>query len=342
MQFKKLKYKRFGYNIINNADKNKKKKYSRKKRQKFGFCHKKILLMHLFLIILAIYIIYFFLHKPKKLKIAICTMAKLENLYIKEFVEYYEKLGIDNIFIYDDNDEGTERIKDVVPKTKKIKVEVFENIKTRIKKQADAYTECYNNYKKLFDWFLMIDIDEYLKINNNTIRGYLSSPIFDKCDFIKIHWTLPTDNGLVYYDNRTLIERFSGPYRECFHIKSIIRGNIDGLKYWIHSPYKSPYRNVTCNNIGEIQNYTDLNFQSIMKYNIDKAYIKHFQFKSTEEYVKKYKRGYSNWDWVKPKVHDWINNYFKKNDITKEKIEYFEKEFNISLKHYRKKIKIDY
>jgi hypothetical protein len=267
-------------------------------------------------------------------------MAKLENLYIKEFIEYYEKLGIDSIFIYDDNDEGNERIKDVVPNTKKIKVEVYDNIKERIKKQADAYTECYNNNKKYFDWFLMIDIDEYLIIKNNTIRRYLSSPIFNKCDFIKIHWTLPTDNGLIYYDNRTLIERFSGPYRKCHHIKSIIRGNIDGLKYWIHSPYVSPYRNITCNNVGDVQNYTNLNFQSIMKYNIDKAYIMHFQFKSTEEYVNKFRRGYSNWNWVRPKVLPWIENYFKKNDITKEKIEYFEKEFNISLKHYRKIIKL--
>ena len=46
-------------------------------------------------------------------------MAKNENLYVKEFINYYEKLGIDNIFIYDDNNYNTESIKDVVPFTKK-------------------------------------------------------------------------------------------------------------------------------------------------------------------------------------------------------------------------------
>ena len=335
--------KRIGYDIINNPFKKKNKKYFGKSSQK-SFCFYTNIIRiftKIFLFILLICICYTFRFKQKKLKIAICSMAKHENLYIKEFIEYYEKLGINNIYLYDDNDNGTERIKDVVPKSKKIRVKVFENIKERIKMQSDAFTECYNNNKKKFDWFLMIDIDEYLVIKNNTIRGYLSSPIFNKCDFIKIHWTLPTDNNLVFYDNRTLIERFSGPYRECHHIKSIIRGNIDGLKYWIHSPYVSPYRNVTCNNVGEVQNYTDLNFQSIMKYNIDKAYIMHFQFKSTEEYVNKFRRGYSNWNWVRPKVKDWIFNYFKNNDITKEKIEYLEKEFNISLKKYRKIIKID-
>ena len=31
-------------------------------------------------------------------------MGKNENLYINEFINYYIKLGIDHIFIYDDND----------------------------------------------------------------------------------------------------------------------------------------------------------------------------------------------------------------------------------------------
>ena len=64
------------------------------------------------------------------------------------------------------------------------------------------------------------------------------------------------------------------------------------------------------------------------------------QFKSTEEYVNKFRRGYSNWNWVRPKINDWIYNYFKYNAITKEKIEYLEKELNISLTYYRKKIKM--
>ena len=36
-------------------------------------------------------------------------MGKNENLYIKEFVDYYIKLGINHIFIYDDNENSTER-----------------------------------------------------------------------------------------------------------------------------------------------------------------------------------------------------------------------------------------
>ena len=77
-------------------------------------------------------------------------------------------------------------------------------------------------------------------------------------------------------------------------IKSIIRGNITDLRYWIHSPYISPKRNVTCNNVGKKIYYKKMNFELIRKINIEKAYIIHFEFKSTEEFINKIKRGYSN------------------------------------------------
>ena len=31
-------------------------------------------------------------------------MGKGENLYVNEFIDYYMNLGVDHIFIYDDND----------------------------------------------------------------------------------------------------------------------------------------------------------------------------------------------------------------------------------------------
>ena len=50
--------------------------------------------------------------EESNIKVALCTMGKYENLYANEFVEYYIKLGIDHIFIYDDNDPNTEKISD--------------------------------------------------------------------------------------------------------------------------------------------------------------------------------------------------------------------------------------
>ena len=49
---------------------------------------------------------------PINLKILLCTIAKQENKYIKEFIEHYRNLNIKKIIIYDNNDINGENIED--------------------------------------------------------------------------------------------------------------------------------------------------------------------------------------------------------------------------------------
>ena len=90
-----------------------------------------IKIIYLFLLI---YFIIFFLFENYKnrinkkhvdLKIALCTMGRKENLYSKEFIDYYIKLGINHIFIYDHNKPNTEKIFDKVENYAKDKVSVY-------------------------------------------------------------------------------------------------------------------------------------------------------------------------------------------------------------------------
>ena len=79
-----------------------------------------------------------------------------------------------------------------------------------------------------------------------------------------------------------------------------------------------------------------MNFELIDKVNIDKAYIIHFEFKSTEEFINKIKRGYSNWfgnDTEKALIRK-ILIYLKINGISSEKINFIEKELNLNIPKY--------
>jgi hypothetical protein len=40
------------------------------------------------------------INKTQTMKIALCTVGKKENLYAKEFIEYYINLGVNHIYIY--------------------------------------------------------------------------------------------------------------------------------------------------------------------------------------------------------------------------------------------------
>lgn len=275
------------------------------------------------------------------LKLALCTMGKKENLYAKEFVEYHIKLGFDHLFIYDDNDPNTEKIIDVVPDKYKDKVTIIDNLRSKnINNQIAAYTHCYKSNLYKFDWILMSDMDEFLFIRDDSIRHYLKNPVFDKCDFIKLHWGTAKDNDLVYYDNRTLMERFKSPFIQYMFVKTIVRGDIPDLLYWVHSPYQSPTRNVSCSNVGKPLPYKNINIESVKPINVEKAFIIHYKYKSTEEFVEKINRGYSDWlgDSLEGKISRTIHEYFEQNTLTMEKINLIEKGMKRSMLSY----KIDY
>ena len=51
-----------------------------------------------------------------------------------------------------------------------------------------------------------------------------------------------------------------------------------------HSPKISPVRNITCKNTEAKINYKDLNFEKKLPIKIEKAFIIHFRYKSTEKY----------------------------------------------------------
>ena len=303
---------------------------------------KKNLFIKIFIIFIYFFILLFYSFKSnKQIKVALCTIGKRENLYIKEFVEYYINLGVDHLFIYDDNDPNTEKMSNIINQSYTQYVTIYENIKNEIKLQTDAYNTCYKNNNKNYDWLLMIDMDEYLVIKNNNLKNYLTKSIFNKCDFIKFNWVLTTDNNLIHYDNRSLFERFKKPYLKSCFVKSIIRGNIPNLGYSIHSPYKSPERNNTCNSSGKKIIYKVMNFDYLFPIDIKNAFIIHFKYKSTEEYINKYKRGYSNWlgDKLNEVLFIKIEEYLRDNKVTLEKLNYFEKELNLNLSKFKKNCK---
>ena len=63
----------------------------------------------------------------KNAKICLCTPVKNENRYLKEYVEYYKKYGVDKIFIYDNNKVDGERLENAIGEyIKKGFVEVFD------------------------------------------------------------------------------------------------------------------------------------------------------------------------------------------------------------------------
>ena len=265
-------------------------------------------------------------------------------MYIREFVEFYKKFGVDKIYLYDNNEINGERFEEVISDYINNKyVDVVNRRGNRgnlIKIMDDCYQKNHNNY----DWLIFYEIDELLYLKNfNNIKNFLCQHKFDKCDAIQLNWVHRSDNNMIYYMNKSVQERFTekginvvknknNPL--CF-VKTIIRGHLMNRtitdNHFLSKEIKS------CNGFGKKSKTLGI---ISLEPDYDDYYINHYFGKSTEEFVNKIKRG----DILRGNNSD-INNfqvykYFEINKLTIEKLKYLEKNLGsrVNLSIYWKKL----
>ena len=292
-------------------------------------------------------------------KIAICAIAKNENLYIRDWVEYHKNLGIDKIFLYDNNDIDGEHfetvIKDYIDSEY---VYVFNKRgiekglvydKNNINLQSLCYIETYNTLKTNsdFQWLFFIDIDEYIDIKNSTLKEYLNNNKFNNYDTIVFPWVIYTDNNKLSYETGSLITRFpiqsktpANIVKCCVRIGKNIKDitqhllihfmilNDEKICYDTGEPAKFTYLNLDINKTGILQKIRSIHYP-IEKINDSNIIIRHYKFKTVEEYlIRQYKRhwGTSKHHTDKPKtISSLEKNFFLYNEKTPEKIKIFNK-----------------
>ena len=285
----------------------------------------------IFFLLINILIFINILINKHKYKICLCTIGKKENKYILEYINYYKNFGVDKIFLYDNNDKNGEKFEEII--FEYINSGFVELINCRGKKKIQIKTldDCYQKHYKNYDWLIFYDVDEFLYLKNyNNIKNFLKEPKFNKCQVIQLNWVMHTDNNLLYYNNKSIIERFPEIGRSpsnLIDIKSIIRGNL--TTNIISTHFLSPNL-IACDGFGNRKTINE--FVSQKKDN--KFYfINHYYTKSTEEFIEKMKKG-SVWTGASRRFGI-ISNYFEINKITKEKINLIEERTGLNLSKYK-------
>lgn len=243
----------------------------------------------------------------------VCAIAKLENNYVREWVEHYLSLGFDKVVLYDNNDEDNEYL--ATPIQDFINNGYVDLINARGKKsyQLEAYNDCYVKYSDVADWVLFVDLDEFLFFENvATIQEFISkNKTFDNYNVIAFRWRLYNDNNLVGItdNNFSVLNRFTTPSShktENTLFKELIRTNIQDLKinsvHVVKEGYSIGESEILIFNSKEaIQNVhiCDCDGNKIDFHHVDAfepfscAYIKHFRYKTIQEYLdSKIQRGY--------------------------------------------------
>ena len=333
----------------------KKKKWHQKKANKklsYKFKKNKNVILYLKKICLCIGMIIFWqtriinakekINNKSKTKVCLCCIGKKENLYIADFINHYQKLGYNHIYLYDNNNIDEERFDEVIKdKIDSGFVTVMNYRGYRGRKddaQMDAYYDCYHRYNSECNWISFFDIDEYLflmPINGTKIRiqQYLDQPKFDHCETIKINWKSYSDSELLYYENKSVLERFTKLSKfgyEFGNVKSTIRTNITHFirrTYSTHSVFSSIRG---CLSSGARKQIDFFMFPP----NYKGAYINHYVTKTISEFCNKIKRGNAEKSFAldQGKLGERFHYFFMTNVKTQEKVDIFNKIFNTSFK----------
>ncbi len=159
------------------------------------------------------------------MNVALACIAKNEDYYINEWLEYNLYLGFDKIFVY--NNDWQFHIDS--PFVETISVEGRG-------KQEVVYNNFLNEYKNEYDWVAFFDVDEFLVLKkHDNIKDFLKD--YNGFNCIGINWHLFGDNNQPKPTNEySVLKRFTRRgLKVDKHIKCIVRPSVI-TNYKIHAP----------------------------------------------------------------------------------------------------------
>ena len=137
------------------------------------------------------------------MKIALVAIAKDEDLYLREWCEYHFALGVDDIYVFQNDWRYKGEI--VAPPGHTLHLLEMDGPV----KQLDAYNSWINGYGLLYDWAGFIDVDEFVAKNSEkSLKEILASYSVPQ---LSLNWRLMGDSWIEEFcvADSSVIHRFT-------------------------------------------------------------------------------------------------------------------------------------
>lgn len=155
----------------------------------------------------------------KKYYFAICAIFKNEAKFMKEWLDYYYILGVDHIYMYNNNSD--DNYLDV------LKPYIDTGYVTLMDwpykyGQMEAYADCYNRFKEETNWLSFIDLDEFIcPLEEYDIKDFLVK--YEGYPSLMVFWKMFGTNGqLSMDDSKLVVEQFTCGWRDLDSIGKVI------------------------------------------------------------------------------------------------------------------------
>lgn len=242
---------------------------------------------------------------------SIVSCARWEEAHAQEWIEYHRAIGFSHIYLYSNDDDPTLLFRAVAPYTYGPNPFVTFLHWPRRGAQIEIYLHFLSTFKTETRWFSFLDIDEFFVLKDidnicNFMKEYESN-----VDCLYFHWVL--------YGNSDKLKREDGPTLTSYlrrarepdvHTKMLCRstsidpaaieGKGHGAFWHFIDNYKLP--GVRCTDVFlEIMDGYSAKFpESALRFVkragfadavLKRAYVAHFQFRSEEDFLRRWRRG---------------------------------------------------
>lgn len=174
--------------------------------------------------------------QPTKLimegKVALICIAKDEDLYLQEWIDFNLKLGFDSIHIYQNDWRFLNKKENTKVFFHEFDGKMVEGDDISIQKKC--YDKFIQDYHNVYEWAAFFDCDEFLVLKkHNNIKEFIS----DYSDYksIAINWVLFGDNNLEFTSEETsVLKRFTKRKSSVSQLIKVIAKLEPDLKHHIH------------------------------------------------------------------------------------------------------------
>jgi len=227
------------------------------------------------------------------MKVGLINVAKWEDYYLKEWLDYNEKLGFDKVIMFQ-NDWRTDMEHPILEK----------GICDGGSIQVPLYNQVLKDNTE-YDWLAFIDCDEFIVLKKHNNIKELIEEYQHRTNVISLNWTMYGNMGIESREGDSLLKPFKMRNKGTDpHVKVIVNARSGVVMQLPHNCY-SP---------GMDTNGKKFNGYSNHDGPMDVAYINHYHNKTKEDWVLRCKRGRVDCD-IEHDPDRWDNEININNEV---------------------------
>ena len=213
--------------------------------------------------------------------VTICLFVRNEDDYVKDWIDWYLKIGFDNILIYDNNEDKSrlQRILKCFESEPKIQIVPWD------KDQYGCYRHCWENNS--FDWLACFDCDEILELNNSAKDIHELLENYSDCSQLSLKCIEYNDNEKITCSDEELkipfylrFPKVSPKQYEHFYKSIVNKNKVKSLKKF----NGHVLNHISCD--WKKVKRQGISFPRALKLQSNEPFIKHFRTKSLEEFAR--------------------------------------------------------